>query len=386
MTKLQIPAALAATVTLALPALAQQPEAPTKHHKMLQKAVGHWEGTLTSFDPSAPPTPMPAKETITAFGPFWIRTEFECDYMGQKYEGIGYSGYDPKTEQYVGSWVDNMSSHFAKMTGKRTADGHLEMRWMSPGMDGKMLPHRYVMKYADDHNSYVTTFFIGDGEGEKSMTIEMSRKGMAAKPAGERAPKTSAAELEEITSGKQMLKRFPLGMRLEGTTALKDIDGKVHRADEYRGSITVVNFWSTKCPIMQAYEDRMTKIMSHYGPQGVEFVMINSNDANGELADADASYQHIRDYLQSKNLERTVLVDPGSMVANALGAKTTPDIFVFNESGKLIYRGLIDDDPRNQKGDKARHYLREALDAALEEERVEVPETEPHGCSIKRAR
>ncbi|MBK8978049.1 MAG: redoxin domain-containing protein [Planctomycetes bacterium] len=193
-----------------------------------------------------------------------------------------------------------------------------------------------------------------------------------------------------------------LGDTVRATITLTDIDGIDHSTEDLAGKIVVVNFWSTRCPIMRGWESRYAAIHREYAERGVVFVTINANVGNGELqregaargapaepteAEAKQPYPEIRAYLRANELPYTVLVDAECKVADLLQAKTTPDIFVFDGTGKLVYRGLIDDDLRQQKGEKAKHYLRDVLDVLLDEQKAkefEPFETRPEGCSIKR--
>ena len=64
--------------------------------------------------------------------------------------------------------------------------------------------------------------------------------------------------------------------------------------------------------------------------------------------------------------------------------KTTPHMFVIDQSGTLAYAGAIDDhsfpggDPR-----KARNYVREAVTKLQAGEKVSVTQTKPYGCAVK---
>jgi thiol-disulfide isomerase/thioredoxin len=195
-------------------------------------------------------------------------------------------------------------------------------------------------------------------------------------------------------AGQQAEKKKPklvLGQRMNFPVSLADLDGKVHSAENYLGKIVVVNFWSIQCPIMKGWEPRLKAIHEKYSEQGVVFLMVNSNEGNREIAQKTATedrkaYQNIRDYLKKRELPYTVLIDHDSKVANLFEAKTTPDIYVFDKRGRFVFRGLIDDDPRGSKGEKAKHYLIDLLDDLLVGEEVEPLATTPIGCSIKRPR
>jgi hypothetical protein len=147
---------------------------PTRQHQELLQSVGTWEGTLTSFVPGVPAEPTPARETVEALGGFWTQSTFECEFMGMPYVGSGCFGYDEAKGKYVGTWIDNMSSMLAVMEGELAADGKtLVMRWRAPDWDGQMTDHRSETVHTA--NSSVSTFYMGEGQGEKTMVIEMKR-------------------------------------------------------------------------------------------------------------------------------------------------------------------------------------------------------------------
>lgn len=183
-------------------------------------------------------------------------------------------------------------------------------------------------------------------------------------------------------------KTLQLGQRLLGTTTLKDLDGKDYVARKHQGKITVVNFYSIECPIQKGWDARLAAIQKEYGGKGVVFLSIAANA--GEIDDgtpksADAKpYDKIRKHLEAQKLPYTVLVDAGNVVADLFGAETTPDIFVFSEEGKLVYRGLIDDDKKGDKGDKAKQHLKPVLDKLIAKEKFDPYQTKPEGCNIKR--
>jgi hypothetical protein len=144
----------------------------TAEHRELQASVGTWEGTIQTMYPGAPEETQPAKETVTAFGPFWIHSRFESKFMGMDYAGAGYTGFDPEKGIYVGTWCDNMSSNLAMMKGKKDASGKLVMEWEAPDMTGEMVAHRSETVHTAD--SYTMDFFMGDA---KTMAISMKRVG-----------------------------------------------------------------------------------------------------------------------------------------------------------------------------------------------------------------
>jgi len=158
--------------------------------------------------------------------------------------------------------------------------------------------------------------------------------------------------------------------------ALKNYDGKdVSLAAMLKqNKFAVIMFISTECPVSNAYNGRMEKLFKAYGAKGVAFTGINANKAE-LVADIAA---HAKD----KGFTFPVLKDEKNVVADAYGAQSTPEVYVVNQKGKLLYHGRIDDSRKEEKV-QARD-LANALDALLAGKPVTVAQTKAIGCSIKR--
>ena len=157
--------------------------------------------------------------------------------------------------------------------------------------------------------------------------------------------------------------------------SLPGSDGATHslaQAGSAKG--TVLIFVSTRCPVSNAYNDRMAELASRYQPQGVRFLGVNSNKA--EMPDEIAS--HAKDH----KLSFPVLKDAGNKVADLYGASVTPEAFVIDPSGVLRYHGRIDNS--QDRGDVKSRDLAEALDALLAGKEIQPKEAKAFGCSIKR--
>jgi thiol-disulfide isomerase/thioredoxin len=184
-------------------------------------------------------------------------------------------------------------------------------------------------------------------------------------------------------------KTLELGKRVPGTMVLEDIDGNEHKAASFMGKVTVVNFYSIQCPIQADWDPTLAAIQKKYSESGVVFLNVDSKvtefGEQPQKAEGDVKpYDKVRQHLKEQQLPYTVLVDHGNVFADFLQAQSTPHVFVFAADGKLVYRGLIDDDQKQTKGDKAKHHLTDLLDKLLAGEKVAPSETKPIGCSIKR--
>jgi peroxiredoxin len=163
------------------------------------------------------------------------------------------------------------------------------------------------------------------------------------------------------------------------TLELPDTDGAATTLPAPGEAAATVVVWTCNhCPYALGWHDRLTAAAHDYAERGVRFFAVNSNDAERYPADSPAAMAERYD---AAEWGMPYLHDAGQAVARAFGARTTPDVFVFDAELRLRYRGAPDSD----HGDPAQNaaWLRAALDAVLAGERPADPETEPIGCSIK---
>lgn len=142
---------------------------------------------------------------------------------------------------------------------------------------------------------------------------------------------------------------------------------------------TVVVFTCNHCPYALAWHDRIVDTAGDYAPQGVRFFAINANDADKYPGD---SFEQMRARVNGEGpWPFPYLHDESQQVARAYDAQTTPDLYVFDHDLKLVYSGAPDADYDDPSQDA--FWLRNAIDAALNGDAPDPPETGPVGCSIK---
>jgi peroxiredoxin len=172
----------------------------------------------------------------------------------------------------------------------------------------------------------------------------------------------------------------PAGLAIGSTLEefkLPDANGKERALSSVKGAKgTVLIFVSTRCPVSNAYNERMEKLALELKARGVNVVGINSN--------VEETPDEMKQHALEKSLSFTLLKDKGNVIADRLGAQKTPEAFFLDASNKLLYRGRIDDtDPR--RGEPTASDLRNAVDETLAGKPVTKPEGLAFGCSIKRA-
>lgn len=156
---------------------------------------------------------------------------------------------------------------------------------------------------------------------------------------------------------------------------LPDADGKEHSLTSLKGAKgTVLIFIATKCPVSNAYNDRMEKLALDYKASGINVIGINSNNTEPSA--------EVKAHAAEKHLTFTVLKDDGNKIADRLGASHTPEAYVLDATGKLVYHGRIDNaqNPANISSND----LRNALDELLAGKTISKTGAAAFGCSIKR--
>ena len=171
----------------------------------------------------------------------------------------------------------------------------------------------------------------------------------------------------------------PIGRFIEDFT-LSNHSGQKFSLEEHRDAkAIVVVFVGGECPLVQQYLPRVAEISRQFENKGVVVLCIDSNvqDSPSEMAA----------FARKVNISVPILMDPEARIADAFGARRTPEVFVLDQQRVVRYRGRIDDQfeigvqrPRPTRSD-----LISAIQEVLEGKTVSVPETRVIGCIIGRA-
>jgi peroxiredoxin len=161
--------------------------------------------------------------------------------------------------------------------------------------------------------------------------------------------------------------------------SLPATDGLIIDSKKIKDPVLVVVFTCNHCPYAKAYEDRLIQLANHFDQEGVQFILINSNDATNY---PDDSFEAMQERYKEKGFPFPYCHDESQEVAKAYGALCTPHCFVFNRERLLQYKGCVDDNWKDAKN-VMHHYLRDAIAQVVKGEIPEVPEANALGCSIK---
>ncbi len=141
----------------------------------------------------------------------------------------------------------------------------------------------------------------------------------------------------------------------------------------------LIIFTSGSCPYDEYYRKRIAKVADDYRDR-IPVILVNASP------DEASSPEKMAARGKELNFSVPYLADTDQTLMAQLGARKTPEAFLFRKEGgkfNVVYRGAIDDNPQVE-ADVRHHYLRNAIDTMLGGGRIELPEARPVGCNLKR--
>ncbi len=175
---------------------------------------------------------------------------------------------------------------------------------------------------------------------------------------------------------------LPLGSPIPSPeTKMKDISGTdVSLKDAQTSKGLLVMFSCNTCPYVIKNQSRTNEVCKYAQGNGIGVAILNSNEAKRS---EDDSYEDMKAYAKAQGYNWYYLVDKNSSLADAFGANRTPECFLFDGNGKLVYHGAIDDSP-SDAGAVSRKHLLSAIDEMNAGKEVSVKQSKSVGCTIKR--
>lgn len=155
---------------------------------------------------------------------------------------------------------------------------------------------------------------------------------------------------------------------------LPDITGREHRLSDYQDKIVVFTFCTPECPCSRSVDGALAELAAAYADRDVVFLGVNSNF----FMDPES----LRDYAASVGVKFPILKDDDEVLANATGARVTPEVFIKDKHGKVVFHGPPDN-RANPKAVPTEFYLKDALEALTTGRPVTKSNITPWGCSIR---
>jgi len=165
-----------------------------------------------------------------------------------------------------------------------------------------------------------------------------------------------------------------------------DINGKTIHLSDYKGKIVVLESYNQDCPYChnQYKTGAMQELQRELAAKGVVWLLVDSVNKH------NFSYrtpEQAKTELVGQKMDVAAWIDDSSgAIGHLYDMKTTPDMYVINKDGILVYQGAIDNQPDPSHNPlTANNYVSDAVNDLLANKPVAVTETKPYGCSVKYA-
>jgi peroxiredoxin len=169
---------------------------------------------------------------------------------------------------------------------------------------------------------------------------------------------------------------------------LPTCESKSVSLSDFKGKVVVLEWTNYSCPFVVKHygSGNMQKLQADAAAKGVVWLAICSSapKQQGHATPADA----LKACTERKSAATAYLIDESGATGRAYGAKRTPEMYVINADGILVYKGAIDDKKSVDPADiaTAKNLVAAAIDETLAGKPVSTPETEAYGCSVKYAK
>ncbi|MGE5296727.1 MAG: redoxin domain-containing protein [Solirubrobacterales bacterium] len=163
---------------------------------------------------------------------------------------------------------------------------------------------------------------------------------------------------------------------------LDSFDGRTVKLSNYKDRIVVLEWMNPECPFTKYHYETahtMLDLAKKYRDKEVVWLAINSN--GGTTPEVN------RDFAQKHKLPYPILDDRSGRVGRQYGARNTPQVVVIDKAGVIAYEGAVDNAPieKQEPSTGSVNYVDKAISELLAGQKVTMPNTSPHGSTIKYA-
>jgi peroxiredoxin len=166
---------------------------------------------------------------------------------------------------------------------------------------------------------------------------------------------------------------------------LPTLDGAPVRLSDYRGKYVVLEWFNPLCPFTRHAHTQGT--LATYPTQAREqdVIWLAVNSAPEEKM--GGSPEDSRAASKAWSIDYPLMLDPTGRVGRQFDATTTPEVFLIDPAGVLVYVGAIDNMPfgKVRGGGEGVNYLAQALEESRAGGEVTRPARQPYGCRVKYA-
>lgn len=174
--------------------------------------------------------------------------------------------------------------------------------------------------------------------------------------------------------------KFPIGSPMPDFTLPATSGPEINAREYLKGAqASLIVFTCNHCPYVKGSEEQLVAIARRFIPDGLRVLAISSNDP---LQYPEDGFDKMAEKARVMDLPYPYLFDETQQVAKKFDAECTPEFYLFNADGRLVYHGAINDSPRDPTK-VTQHYLAVAIEQVLKLGEATPASTYAVGCSIK---
>lgn len=166
---------------------------------------------------------------------------------------------------------------------------------------------------------------------------------------------------------------------------LTSASGNEHSLSDFKGKIVVLEWVNHSCPFVRKHYSagNMQRLQREYTTAGVVWLTICSSAQGKQGWMSNDDIQEARSALQTA--ETAYLVDATGDVGRRYDARRTPEMYIIDADGTLVYHGAIDSDPSADPAaiEGADNYVAVALNSLISGQPIATAQTRPYGCTVK---
>ena len=167
---------------------------------------------------------------------------------------------------------------------------------------------------------------------------------------------------------------------------LYDSEGAEHTLSQYRGKYVVLEWTNFECIFVKKFyrSYKMTDLQEDFTERGVIWLTICSSAPGREGYYEGGVLNDILEEIEG--YQTAYLLDETGEVAEKYDVQATPQAYIIDPEGVLIYAGGMDDKPSTipLHTKTATNFVEEVLNAVLSGNDPPFSETKTYGCGIKR--
>nr|WP_294908980.1 redoxin family protein [uncultured Lacibacter sp.] len=192
----------------------------------------------------------------------------------------------------------------------------------------------------------------------------------------------SAAVLLVVFAFTALPEELTIGSSIPNATKkMKDISGKEYSfSDVKKKNGLLVVFSCNTCPWVVKNQQVAADGYGYALSKEVGVIVLNSNETS---RGGDDSQESMKEYAKAQNYKYPYVIDDNSAMADAFGARVTPECYLFDKDMKLVYHGAITDNPKTPS-ESTRDHLKVAIDEMVGGKDVSMKTSKAMGCGIKR--